>query len=85
MTTDNQVSRAIGSMRVEDHDPLTAETVNEFCRGLGISRSSAYRLASRGELRLVKLGSRTLVPLSERARILAGRPLTDDAPVGSHH
>ena len=49
----------------------TAETLNDFCRAMSISRSHAYRLVRDGKLRLVKLGSRTLVPLSERARLLA--------------
>ena len=57
----------------------TAETMNEFCEALGISRSFAYRLIRDGKLRTVKLGARTLVPLSERARLLEQAP-----PVGNN-
>lgn len=74
MTTDNPVSRAIETASTESRNAPTAETVGEFCEALGISRSFAYRLAKRGGLRFVKLGARTLVPLSERARVLSSRP-----------
>lgn len=78
MMTDNlAVPPANGTGRVEARNALTAETVDEFCKALGISRSLAYRLASKGELRLVKLGSRTLVPSTERARLLGVRPLSN--------
>ena len=75
MTTANLATLpATAVARIEPTNAPTAETVDEFCKAVGVSRSLAYRLASRGELRFVKLGSRTLVPLSERARILsAGR------------
>ncbi|MBR2813969.1 MAG: helix-turn-helix domain-containing protein [Reyranella sp.] len=73
MTTDNLVPRAIETASTDGRGALTAETVGEFCEALGISRSFAYRLAKRGDLRFVKLGARTLVPLSERARVLSSR------------
>lgn len=71
---------------MQDNAP-TAETLNDFCKALGISRSLAYRLARDGKLRLVKLGSRTLVPLSERARLLASPPDTQaaQAPQSVHN
>jgi excisionase family DNA binding protein len=48
-----------------------AHTVREACDLLRISRSHLYALAKRGELRLVRIGGRTLVPESEIERILA--------------
>lgn len=44
--------------------------VKEFCDAVRISRSHFYELVKRGEIRVVKLGDRTLVPDSERARLL---------------
>ncbi len=36
----------------------------------GISRGTFYNLAARGEIRLVKLGRRTLVPADEIRRLI---------------
>jgi hypothetical protein len=47
--------------------------VNEFCRKVSISRTLAYRLAAAGKLRLVKLGTRTVVPMVEVYRLLGGQ------------
>lgn len=44
--------------------------VNQACKMLSISRSHLYALAAKGELRLVRLGSRTLVPAVEINRLL---------------
>ncbi len=51
-------------------DDRFALPLNEFCRRVGISRSLAYRLAAAGDLRLVKLGTRTVVPVAEVHRLL---------------
>jgi excisionase family DNA binding protein len=55
-------------------DDRFALPLNEFCRRVGISRTLAYRLAAKGELRLVKLGTRTIVPVSEVRRLLGSEP-----------
>lgn len=44
--------------------------VNSACALLQISRSTLYLLAARGELRLIKVAGRTLVPASEIRRLL---------------
>lgn len=44
---------------------------------LGVSRGTLYNLADRGELRLIKLGRRTLVPADEIRR-LVGDNWTDE-------
>ena len=46
-----------------------ARRVNEACRALGISRSTLYRLAAEGRIRLIHVGTRTLVPETELDRI----------------
>jgi hypothetical protein len=53
---------------------LLALPLNEFCRRVGISRALAYRLAGRGQLRFVKLGTRTIVPIAEIQRLLTQQP-----------
>ena len=56
-------------------------TVKEFCRRHGIGRSTFYKLVRRGSLRVVKLGSRTLIPSdSEREWCL---DLAAIAPIAS--
>jgi excisionase family DNA binding protein len=39
---------------------------------LPISRSHLYSLALKGEVRLIKVGNRTLLPASELERLLSG-------------
>ena len=44
-------------------------TVNEACRMLSIGRSSLYDLVKSGDLQLVKIAGRSLVPRSELERL----------------
>lgn len=55
------------------HNALTrlAYSPHEGARVLSISRSKFYELIAAGDLKVVKLGSRTLVPHSELVRFLA--------------
>ena len=39
--------------------------INEFCRAHGIGRSLFYEEVKRGEIKIIKVGKRTLVPDSE--------------------
>lgn len=39
--------------------------VNEACQRLSIGRSTFYELVARGEIRLIKIGARSLVPAEE--------------------
>ena len=39
--------------------------VNDFCKAHGIGRSLFYDEVKRGEIKLIKIGKRTLVPVSE--------------------
>jgi excisionase family DNA binding protein len=43
--------------------------VLDACAALGISRTSLYELVKRGELKLIKIAGRTLVPRSELERL----------------
>ena len=48
--------------------PATARVnwrINEFCRAHAIGRSLFYEEVKRGELKIIKVGKRTLVPDSE--------------------
>ena len=46
-----------------------AYRVDEACYALGIGRTSLYELVKLGELKLIKVAGRTLVPLSEIERL----------------
>lgn len=46
-----------------------AYSVDEACRLIGIGRTSLYGLAKNGELQLLKIAGRTLVPASELRRL----------------
>ena len=39
--------------------------VDDFCRAHGIGRTLFYDEVKRGEIKLIKIGKRTLVPVSE--------------------
>ncbi|MGY2702553.1 helix-turn-helix domain-containing protein [Nocardioides sp. HB32] len=42
----------------------------EVARRLNVSRTTIWRLAKRGDIRTVRIGSRTLIPRSELRRII---------------
>lgn len=46
-----------------------AYRVDEACQCLGIGRTSLYALVKAGELKLIKIAGRTLVPRSEIERL----------------
>ncbi|MEJ1157374.1 helix-turn-helix domain-containing protein [Prosthecomicrobium sp. N25] len=62
-----------------------AYTVADACKVLGIGRTTLYKLASEGVLKLVRIGGRTLVPrreldsLIERASAEASSPVAGGA------
>ena len=62
-------------------DDLRAYTLPEAAERLDVSVRTLQRMAARGELRLVSLGSAKRVPASELARLLApARGLVDVLP-----
>jgi excisionase family DNA binding protein len=52
-------------------------TIDDAARQLSVGRSTVYRLIRQGTIRIVKIGSRTIVPASEIDRLLA---LNDGEP-----
>lgn len=46
-----------------------ARHVNDACEALQISRSHLYALAASGKIKLIRIGSRTLVPEAEIDRL----------------
>lgn len=58
-------------------------SVREAARRLAVSRTTVYELIGDGELRIVKLGSRTLVPVAELMRFAAELSDPDGEPGGA--
>lgn len=44
--------------------------VNDACKALSVSRSHLYSMASKGQIKLVSVGGRTVCPVSEIRRLL---------------
>ena len=54
------------------HQPVLY-TIKQACKMLGVSRSKLHELATRGQIRVVRLGTRsTRIPRSEIERIESG-------------
>lgn len=53
---------------VSNFEPL-AYRINDACQILQISRSHLYELIARGEIRLIKIGCRSLIPATEIERL----------------
>jgi excisionase family DNA binding protein len=51
---------------------LDAWRVNDALRQLSISRATLYKKANSGEIRLARIGGRTLVPDAEIKRLVGG-------------
>jgi excisionase family DNA binding protein len=62
--------------KTRTHRPLnhtirpSAWRVNDALLQLGISRATLYKMVSKGEIRLVRIGGRSLIPDSEIRRLL---------------
>ena len=50
-----------------------AHRIPEACGRLGIGRSSLYALIKSGEIRTIKIGSRTLIPEAELLKVIDSR------------
>jgi len=48
--------------------------IDDAARITGLSRSSLYRAAARGEIRLTKAGCRTLIPAADLKRLVGAEP-----------
>ena len=51
-----------------------AYSINEAAAALSVSRAFIYNLWRRGELRIVKVGARSLIPAAELDRLLDESP-----------
>ena len=51
------------------YSPRSAYPLNEGCHKLGIGRTSIYAMAKAGQIKLIKIAGRTLVPHSEIERL----------------
>jgi excisionase family DNA binding protein len=58
-----------GEVAGTDVEPLTY-TIDEVARALGVNRNSAYQAARVGELPVIKIGRRMLVPKAAFKRML---------------
>ncbi len=56
---------------VRPNEPL-AYRVNEFCRVVGLGRTTVYALIAEGKLATVKVGNRRLIPREAALALLAG-------------
>jgi hypothetical protein len=55
-----------------EHKSLpTAETVKSFCEGVGIGQTTFYKHVTLGNIKILKVGKKTLVRTSEREAFLA--------------
>ncbi len=59
-----------GTLMAENSTPVV-DTVDDFLADMKIGRTHFYNLVKQGRIRIVKLGRRTLVPRSERDRLLS--------------
>jgi excisionase family DNA binding protein len=53
--------------------PPIANQVNEACRRLGIARNLLYQLINAGQIKIIKIGKRTLIPETELVRFVESR------------
>ena len=56
---------------MSQHSAPVTDTVDDFCSSLNIGRTTFYKLVKEGRIKLVKLGRRSLVPRTERDRLLS--------------
>jgi excisionase family DNA binding protein len=61
-----------------DHTEPLADSLPVAARRMGVSVPHVYRLAQKGKLKIIKLGSRSLVTRAEQRRVL-GEATTADA------
>jgi excisionase family DNA binding protein len=60
-------------------DPRRTHSLEETAAILGISRSAAFRAAARGEIPVLRVGRRLLVPSARLAQLLGEQPEEESA------
>ena len=58
------------AVKVTNEAPL-AYRVKDFCRLVGISASTFWKLTADGKIKVTRIGGRTLIPATEANRIVA--------------
>jgi excisionase family DNA binding protein len=48
--------------------------INDACRFIGLGRSKLYELIAQGEISVVKIGTRTLVPMASLEKFVRSLP-----------
>jgi excisionase family DNA binding protein len=48
-------------------------SVSEFCRAIGVGRTTAYELMAAQEVVPIRIGRRTLIPRSEKDKLIEKR------------
>ena len=66
----NTETSRIKQQPIEDIKAKDYLSINEVCKLIGISRRTVYRLIERGEIKKIKIGSRTLIKRSLLIRLL---------------
>jgi len=59
-------------MEIAPPDKPLALSVKDFCRRMSISPSTFWKNVRAGQIRVVRLGGRTLIPAAEIARLIGG-------------
>jgi Helix-turn-helix domain len=54
---------------ISDHERL-AYTINDFCRMIGLGRSTVYAMIAKGDVKVSQIGCRKLIPHSEAIALL---------------
>lgn len=61
------------TLRAYTMSNVLASSVPDACRRLGIGRTMFYDLVKRDEVRVIRIGTRTLVPESELQKLITSR------------
>lgn len=58
---------------IHEANPPLAHRIPDACNRLGIGRSTLYELIKAGEVRVIKIGSRSLIPEADLQKLIASR------------
>ncbi len=72
MTESAEIVVATPRQTPHGFDRPRARRIPDACRAIGISRSHLYALAAKGQIRLIHIGGRTVVPETEIDRLIEG-------------
>lgn len=60
-------------MSLDPHPQAITVRIKDACRMTGIGRSKLYELIAAGEIRTVKIGAMTLIPVDSIRELIEGR------------